>query len=127
MPPPTKRVIGADSTPRDPDIERLLLGRLHEPRQVLGVHAVGDGDVVLRVLLPNALRVRLVAPAVDLERVAGTPLFEWKGSGSSITTPYRLRFESSDGRWHERFDPYSFPLEIDDHDLARFAGGSHIH
>jgi len=113
--------------PRDPDIERLLSGRLHEPRNVLGVHAVGNGDVVMRVLLPNALRVQLVEPAGDFERVPGTALFEWKGPASSITTPYRLRFESNDGRWHEQYDPYSFALEIDESDLARFSGGSHIH
>jgi 1,4-alpha-glucan branching enzyme len=127
MPTPTNRVIGADSAPRDPDIERLLNGRLHEPRNVLGVHAIGERDVVVRVLLPGALRVQLVEPAVDLERVPGTALFEWKGPRSSITAPYRFRFESSDGRWHERYDPYSFPLEIDESDLGRFAAGTHIH
>ena len=127
MPTPTNRVMGADSPPRDPDIERLLYGRLHEPRNVLGIHAAGDGDVVVRVLLPNAARVQLVEPAADFERVPGTALFEWKGPGSRIRTPYRLRFESGDGRWHERYDPYSFPLEIDESDLGRFSGGSHIH
>src|SRR5262245_32073980 len=126
MPPPTNRVTTAAST-LDPNIERLLNGRLHEPRQVLGVHASSEQDVVVRVLLPNAVRVRLVEPAVELERVRGTPLFEWKGPRDGITTPYRLRFEANDGRWHQRYDPYSFPLEIDDYDLARFAGGSHIH
>ena len=127
MPTPTNRVIQTHSPPRDPDIERLLNGRLHEPRNVLGIHAVGDGDVVVRVLLPNALRVQLVDPAADFERVPGTGLFEWRGPASSITTPYRFRFESGDGRWHERYDPYSFPLEIEESDLARFSGGSHIH
>ena len=44
----------------------------------------------------------------------GTALFEWTGPRSSITAPYRVRWESHDGRWHEGYDPYSFPLEIDD-------------
>jgi 1,4-alpha-glucan branching enzyme len=127
MTPPSERVIKADSPPRDPDIERLLHGRLHEPRNVLGVHDVGANDAVVRVLLPSALRVRLIEPAVELARIPGTPLFEWTGPRSEIKAPYRIRFESQDGRWHERHDPYSFPLEIDDHDLARFAAGSHIH
>src|SRR5262245_2972349 len=105
MPLPTNRVTPAHSPPLDPDIERLLLGRLHEPRHVLGIHPIGDGDVVVRVLLPNALRVRLVEPAVDLERVPGTALFEWKGPRGSISTPYRLRFESCGGRWHEAYGP----------------------
>ena len=126
MPPPTNRVMSAAS-PLSSDIERLLRGRLHEPRQVLGLHPSNEQTVVVRALLPNALRVRLVEPAVELERVPGTALFEWKGPRDGVTTPYRLRFESNDGRWHEIYDPYSFPLEIDDHDLARFAGGTHIH
>jgi 1,4-alpha-glucan branching enzyme len=125
--PSMNRVIPAGSTPLDPDIERLLNGRLHEPRQVLGVHDLSEQDVVVRALLPNAVRVRLVEPAVELERVRDTALFEWKGPRVGLTTPYRLRYESNDGRWHELYDPYSFPLEIDDHDLARFAGGTHIH
>ena len=51
MPPPTNLVITPGSK-LDPDIERLLNGRLHEPRQVLGVHDLSEQDVVVRVLLP---------------------------------------------------------------------------
>src|SRR5262245_46780968 len=105
---PSERVVKTDSPPRDPDIERLLHGRLHEPRRVLGAHAIGADEVLVRVLLPNALRVRLVEPAVELERIPGTALFEWRGHRASLAVPYRLRFESHDGRWHERHDPYSF-------------------
>ena len=127
MTPPSERAAKADMTARDPDIERLLHGRLHEPRRVLGVHRVGATDAVVRVLLPNAQRVRLLEPAVELARIPGTALFEWTGPRDSIALPYRIRFESSDGRWHECFDPYSFPPEIDEGDLGRFAAGSHIH
>ena len=120
-------------TPRDPDIERLLQGRLHEPRQVLGIHSrgaedAGDaGEAVVRVLRPDASRVQLLEPAIELARVPGTALFEWTGPRRGIAAPYRIRWESHDGRWHEGYDPYSFPLEIDDGDLARFAAGTHIH
>src|SRR5688572_622084 len=126
MTPPSERVVNADSTPRDPDIERLLHGRLHEPRRVLGLHFVGAQDALVRVLLPNAKRVQLIEPAIELERVPGTALFEWRGPRTGLAAPYRIRSESHDGRWHEGYDAYSFPLEIDEHDLARFAGGSHI-
>ncbi len=81
---------------------------------MLGIHSVGAHDVVVRVLLPNALRVRLLEPAVELARVPGTALFEWQGPRGDIAAPYRIRWESHDGRWHEGYDPYSFPLEIDD-------------
>jgi 1,4-alpha-glucan branching enzyme len=117
----------ATTRPLDRDIERLLEGRLHDPRRVLGVKTAAGGDVVVRVLLPNALRVRLQEPPVELTRLAGTPLFEWVGPRDGVTTPLRFSFESADGRWHDRYDPYSFPLEIDDADLARFASGAHIH
>jgi 1,4-alpha-glucan branching enzyme len=127
MTPPSERAAEADPPPRDPDIERLLKGQLHEPRRVLGARPVGASDVVVRVLSPNALRVRLLQPAVDLARFPGTPLFEWTGPRSSITTPLRYSFESPDGCWRERYDPYSFPLEIDDDDLTRFASGTHVH
>jgi 1,4-alpha-glucan branching enzyme len=127
MTPPSERMAKAASDRRHSDIERLLHGRLHEPRRVLGVQPINDADVIVRVLLPNALRVRLLTPAVELTRVPGTALFEWTGPRESITAPYRVRFESQDGDWHEAYDPYSFPLEIDADDLARFAAGAHIH
>ena len=124
---PSDRVDKIHTTPRDPDVERLLHGRLHEPRRVLGLHAIGADEAAVRVLRPDASRVRLVEPPVELTRVPGTALFEWRGPRASVTAPYRISWESHDGRWHEAFDAYSFPLEIDDADLARFGGGSHIH
>jgi 1,4-alpha-glucan branching enzyme len=117
----------ATAAQRNPDVERLLQGRLHEPRSVLGLHSVDARDAVVRVLLPNARRARLVGADVDMTHLAGTPLFEWRGPRAALKAPYRIRFESNDGQWHERYDPYSFPLEIDDADLGRFAGGGHIH
>jgi 1,4-alpha-glucan branching enzyme len=123
----SERVVMEHRAQHDADLERLLQGRLHDPRLVLGVHALGAHESVVRVLLPNARRVRLVEPDVEMEHLAGTPLFEWRGPRTAISAPYRVRFESHDGSWHERYDPYSFPLEIDDYDLARFGGGGHIH
>ncbi|HEY8172039.1 MAG TPA: hypothetical protein VIH21_03045, partial [Dehalococcoidia bacterium] len=103
MTPPSERIAKVDTTRRDPDIERLLQGKLHEPRQVLGVHRrrADDADeVIVRVLRPDAMRVRLLEPAAELTRVPGTALFEWTGPRSSMTAPYRIRWESQDGRWH---------------------------
>jgi 1,4-alpha-glucan branching enzyme len=110
-----------------PDVERLLHGRLHDPRRVLGLHAAGAHEVVVRVLLPNARRVQLVMPAVELARVPGTALFEWRGPRRGIAAPYRIRWEAHDGEWREVYDPYSFPVQIEAGDLARFAAGDHIH
>jgi 1,4-alpha-glucan branching enzyme len=108
------------------DIERLLQGRLHDPRRVLGLH-VADDRAVIRVLLPNASKARLVTPDVELERLPGTALFEWTGPAASVRAPYRVRWQAHDGAWVERYDPYSFPPHIEENDLARFASGGHVH
>ncbi|HUL82442.1 MAG TPA: 1,4-alpha-glucan branching protein GlgB [Gammaproteobacteria bacterium] len=112
---------------RHPDVERLLAGRLHDPRLVLGVHAASATDALVRVLLPNAKRVQLVSPEAELERVPGTALFEWTGPRRLLATPYRVRWQGFDDAWHEHYDPYSFPPQIDAFDLARFAHGNHVH
>ena len=124
---PRDNALALTTDPRNPDVERLLQGRLHEPRTVLGVHKTDSSNVVVRVLLPNARRAALLRPDAELTRVPGTALFEWTGSKRKIETPYRVRWESSDGTWHECYDPYSFPLHIDTADLARFNSGSHFH
>src|SRR5262245_49620082 len=93
---------------RDPDVERLLAGRLHDPRLVLGARALSATETIVRVLLPNAKRVILVSPEVELNRVPGTALFEWVGPKRRVSTPYRVRWQSFDDAWHEHYDPYSF-------------------
>jgi 1,4-alpha-glucan branching enzyme len=112
---------------RQADVERLLAARLHDPRLVLGPHSAGATDVAVRVLLPNAKRVTLVAPAVELERVPGTALFEWVGPRRHIEGPYRVRWQSFDDAWHEGYDPYCFAPQIEATDLERFAAGNHFH
>src|ERR1044071_9795513 len=107
--------------PSSHDVARLLEGRLHDPRRVLGVHAGGASDVIVRVYKPNAKRVVLVQLEAELTCVPGTGLFEWSGPGRALTIPYRIRWQAHDDSWHEEYDPYCFPLHIDASDLARFA------
>src|SRR5262245_21882922 len=97
----------------DPDVERLLAGRLHDPRRVLGMHPTSGGDAIVRVLLPSAKRVHLVGVEAELPRVPGTALFEWVGPRRAVTAPYRVRWQSHDDAWHEHYDPYSFAPHID--------------
>jgi 1,4-alpha-glucan branching enzyme len=117
----------ARTDPRDPDVERLLAGRLHDPRLVLGPRGLSANDVIVRVLLPNAKRVTLVSPDVELARVPGTALFEWVGPRRRLTTPYRVRWQSFDDAWHEHYDAYSFQPHIEAGDLTRFSHGDHFH
>jgi 1,4-alpha-glucan branching enzyme len=109
----------------DVDVQRLLSGRLHEPRRVLGVHATRGGQVVLRAHLPHAERAELVEPRAALTRVADSALFEWVGPAAALPERYRLRSQSGDGAWREHYDPYAFPLTIDASDLERFGAGTH--
>jgi 1,4-alpha-glucan branching enzyme len=117
----------ATTNPHDPDVQRLLAGRLHEPRRVLGPHGLDAERLVVRVLLPSARRVQLVDPAVELARVTGTALFAAVVAKADLATPYRIRWEDHAGTWHETFDPYCFPVHIDAADLARFGSGQHVH
>jgi 1,4-alpha-glucan branching enzyme len=109
----------------DVDVQRLLSGRLHDPRRVLGVHAMHGGRVVLRAHLPHAERAELVEPQAALARVGDSALFEWSGPAADLEELYRLRWQSGDGGWHEHYDPYSFPLTIEQADLERFGAGAH--
>src|SRR5262245_10979600 len=80
-----RRVLGVSSfDPASHDVARLLEGRLHDPRRVLGVHAKGASDVIVRVYKPNAKRVLLVQLEAELARVPGTGLFEWSGPGRAL-------------------------------------------
>ncbi len=49
------------------------------------------------------------------------------GPRRAITAPYRVRWQGFDDAWHEAYDPYSFPPQIEAFDLARFAHGNHVH
>jgi 1,4-alpha-glucan branching enzyme len=115
------------SSLKDPDVERLVHGRLHDPRRVLGMHAAGSHDAVVRVLLPNAERIQVPIADAELERVPDTALFEWIGPREKLAAPYRVRWQDFDGIWHEHWDPYSFPLNIDASDLERFNRGDHCY
>ena len=125
MTPPSERMVKADSPPRDPDIERLLHGRLHDPRLVLGLHSGRRaGRRRTRAAAECAAGAARRAGRRARARARARRCSSGEGRAASVAAPYRVRCESHDGRWHERYDPYSFPLEIDDSDLARFAAAA---
>ena len=130
MTPPSERVAKVDTTPRDPDIERLLHGRLHEPRRVLGLHRVRDDadEAVVRVLRaerdarPAARarrRARRAFPARRCSNGQGRAAASRRpigfagsrrtavGTKATIRTRFRSRSTTATSR--------------------RFAAGSHIH
>jgi 1,4-alpha-glucan branching enzyme len=109
----------------DVDVQRLLAGRLHEPRRVLGVHPTDQESVVLRAHLPDAARVEIAGTGQALTRVADSALFEWSGARAALPQPYRLRSQGHDGTWREQYDPYAFSLGLAHEDLERFCSGDH--
>jgi len=112
-----------DDLPHDPDAERLLAGRLHDPRRVLGAHPLGGGETLVRVLLPHAAQAELVEPAAPLERIGGSALFQWRGPSAALPARYRIRWRDDRGEVREHYDPYCFPPLIDWAELERFGRG----
>src|SRR4051812_47964109 len=92
----SKDEAAAHTDPGSQDVARLLEGRLHDPRRVLGVRAKGASDVIVRVYKPNAKRAVLVQLEAELARVPGTGLFEWSGPARALTVPYRIRWQAHD-------------------------------
>ena len=112
---------------RDPDVERLLSGRLHDPRRVLGLHALSQTEAIVpRAPAQREARVARAARGGARSR-AGNGAIRWSGPLLTIATPYRVRWQGFDDAWHEGYDPYSFQPHIDAFDLTRFAHGSHVH
>lgn len=114
----------ADKTPPlSTALQRLLAACHHNPFEVLGLHTE-DNETFIRVLLPQAVSVWLTAEQV-FQRVADTPLFEWRGELTSQR--YQVNWQDINGHLHTHYDPYSFctPL-ISNFDLHLFAEGQHF-
>jgi 1,4-alpha-glucan branching enzyme len=105
-----------------PDMRRLLEGRLHDPRSVLGCHAVGD-RTRLRVALPHAHSARLARSNVPLTRIEETYVFECTLERGALVHPVAVLWIDDAGHAHETYDPYSFPLQISSRELADFGHG----
>ncbi|MFZ0469547.1 MAG: 1,4-alpha-glucan branching enzyme, partial [Thiogranum sp.] len=115
---------GADTLAQP--LQRLVDARHHDPFEVLGRHEE-DGQCLLRAFLPHCSEVRVRDPDLELRRIEGTDLFEWRGDGSRIAQRYQLTWVDRDGlRWTE-YDPYCFAPGIADLDLHLFGEGRHLH
>ena len=105
---------------------RIVEARHHDPFEVLGRH--GDGsECVLRAFLPHCDQVRLPQAGVDLSRLEGTDLFEWRGDSKRIPERYQLSWVDRDGLQWTAYDPYCFPPQLGDLDLHLFGEGRHLH
>ena len=106
-----------------PEIDRLRAARLHNPHELLGRYGLGEGRVLVRAWLPHAVQARLVDIDAPLEVSDG--LFEWSGEARKLPAHYRIEWRDAGGDTREVVDPYSFPLQLDDAELAEFTAGRH--
>jgi len=108
-------------------LQRIVEARHHDPFAVLGRHEDGDGNVVVRVFLPRAERVRINEGGVELVRVEDSDLFEWTGPAKQVVGQYLINWYDNQGRVQVQHDPYLFPPQLGDFDLHLFGEGRHWH
>lgn len=110
----------------DPELQRLIDARHHDPFAVLGRHPQGTLTQV-RVFIPGASEVRFAEMSQNLERVPQTDLFIWEGDASQLPEHYGLIWRDAGRREHFGRDPYTFAPQIGDLDLHLFGEGRHRH
>lgn len=109
-----------------PELQRIIEARHHDPFAVLGRHPQ-DKKVVVRAHLPYAQEVHIVEGNLPMERIPNTDLFEWQGKPEQVPERYRLIWRDSDRHEHIAHDPYCFPPQLPDFDLYLFGEGKHWH
>ncbi len=110
----------------NPDLQKIIEARHHDPFSVLGKHSLDKG-VVVRAYVPNALEVTIAEGELPMKRIPNTDLFEWRGDGDRLPDHYRLIRRDTDHRDHIVHDPYSFLPQLPEFDLHLFGEGKHWH
>ncbi|PTN12762.1 1,4-alpha-glucan branching protein GlgB [Nitrosomonas aestuarii] len=109
-------------------LEALLAGRLHDPFAYLGVHK-SLNNYRARVFQPyvRSVSIKTTHGFEQMMRTHTEGVFEWCGNAQPLM-PVLLRFEVENHvtkavHVYEAYDPYSFPLQMTDHDLYLFNEG----
>jgi len=110
----------------NPNIQKIIDARHHDPFSVLGRHRSGDSDTI-RAFMPLASEMAIMPNNLPMERLSGTDIFEWKGNHSDIPQHYQLQWRDHNGNVHTYHDPYTFPPQLGDLDLHLFSEGKHWH
>ena len=117
----------------DPAVESLVKGTHGDPFALLGPHLSDrPGTLVVRTFRPEAARVDLVRPGIDvteMARVHPSGLFQ-----ATVVTDvqplffdYRLRVPGTDAVEREIDDPYRYGPLMDEAELGLFARGEDHH
>ena len=118
----------------DESLTKILLGRHHDPFDVLGIHTRKKTDNksqrFVRSFLPHAETVELKGFG-EMKRIPETDLFEYELSAKeakSLENHYTLKWQQKNNiEWHETISPYSFQPQIGELDLYLFGEGTHHH
>ena len=111
----------------DPELQRIVEARHHDPFAVLGRHREQGKDII-RVMLPLAETVRISGNGPVLERIAGTDLFQYSAQPSDkIDDHFSVDWIDKSGNSHSNVDPYTFPAQLKDFDIHLFCEGKHWH
>lgn len=109
-------------------VQSIVNGEHGAPYDILGMHPLPDGGVVIRTFQPYALEVTALEKGTDnrfqLEKVHDDGFFELALPKHNIFK-YSLVLKGFDGFEWEAEDPYSFPLQISDFDLYLLGEGTH--
>ncbi len=119
-----------DSWLRPAGVDALIAGHHGDPFALLGCHAAPDSEHrIIRVLLPGAQSVRVVAKTggleVELEESRDPGFFTAVIPEALAAGGYRLRVRWADGLEQHLDDPYSLPPRLGELDLHLLAEGQH--
>jgi 1,4-alpha-glucan branching enzyme len=113
------------------ELESLIHVTHRCPHQLLGMHPLGDGSgVVVRALVPNAAKVEIQPvhekdkPAITLERVHESGVFEGMTPKASRVYAYDLVITDHQGKVRRSRDAYSFLPTLGEMDLYLFGQGN---
>jgi 1,4-alpha-glucan branching enzyme len=111
-------------------ISRFVEGTLENPAQMLGSHAIQDGErkaISVRAFLPDSQQVWLVDHEHNevrpMRRVHPSGFYEAIRPTHSNTSNYRLRVATKNGEITEMHDPYAVQPLLTEFDLFLFGEG----
>ncbi len=110
----------------DPDLIKILDARHHDPFSILGRHTTKKGEI-FRVFLPDAETVTIGKKGPNMERLAGSDLFQLTTKKGAIPKQTEIHWVDKKGDNRSHFDPYTFPPQISEFDLHLFGEGKHWH
>ncbi len=105
------------------DFERIAGARHHDPHAILGRHEHAGLEVAI-VYLPGAARVHLNR-SLPATRHGTSDFYIWHGRPGTLPPRYAVSWEDGHGGVYEVHDPYCFPPQIDERELAAFNSGRH--